>query len=111
MGTPEQPTLGPVRRRLADVFPCPAVALFVLAGLTFEALALLVRPDSVYRTDGVGVWTVLAALAWFWLTAGWLVWAVAAGLDVLGRRGPRWLLVMAWAAAACALAGGVVAYA
>jgi arylsulfatase A-like enzyme len=112
MGTPSRTTNpGRLRRLLGGTFPCRAVALLAGAGFSFEALALLVRPDSIYRNEAVSVGTVLLGLAWFWYTAGWLVWAGGVGLEVVTRRGPRWLAAAAWGAAALLAAGGVVAYA
>ncbi len=75
-----------LRRILSQVFPNPAIALGILLAATVEGLLLLKAPHHVYSTGGPVPWLTALYFAWFWLTAGWIVWGLARGCEAIRGR-------------------------
>src|SRR5437868_2545350 len=87
-----------------------AMFYLVSLGAATEMALLLLRHENIYQFGWLWSLQSSMAVAWLWLTAGWLWWFTARILMRLLRSYPAWWRGTIWAAALGTSALGAAAY-
>ncbi len=68
-------------RSLLFPFPSLIVGSLCVTITLVESVLLLRVPHPIYAAGGPLPWLTLLGIAWFWLTAGWVLWSLARGCE------------------------------